>query len=144
MKRQERVLAQHHDLDYAVDRLTLLINAKDDILNERRSRYIVEREYRKLSKAIIAHFDYEESDGYMSEILLNAPQFASQVDLLVKDHATLRGMLQELDTLSYEDGPLTEFQEKICAALEAVRVHEQKENTLLQSYLVEELGRDNC
>ena len=140
MRRQERVLAQHHDLDYAMDRLMLLANAPTDLLNQRRLRYILEREFRKLAKRVLTHFDYEERDGYMSEVILNAPHLTHKVKELVKDHGRLRSLFKELETLSYEDGPIQGFRDRIRAALEAVREHEQAENSLLQSYLVDELG----
>ncbi len=141
MKRSENVLAQHHDLDYAMDRLIMLVMAPNEILDEARSRYILEREQRKLGKVILAHFDYEENEGYMGEVLLNAPQLARQVNALRKDHKDLRTLFQDLETESYDDGSLNHYKDSIIKALEKVRKHEQAENEVLQNYLVEELGR---
>ncbi len=140
MQRQQQVLAQHHDLDYAMDRLKLLANAPVDLLSQDRLRYILEREFRKLSKSVIAHFHYEEKNGYMSEVVLNAPHLSRKIERLVEEHVALRRLLSDLVTKSYEDGAIEEFRDCIEAALEAIRNHEQSENDVLQSYLVDELG----
>ncbi|MFT7616611.1 MAG: hypothetical protein ACI97A_000235 [Planctomycetota bacterium] len=140
MTRQTRVLSQHQDLNYSMDRITLLVNAPKGTLPEDRTKSIIEREFRDLNDNVVNHFSYEETDGYMADVLLQAPHLSAKIDGLLADHKAIRDRLSAIKALSYEDGPVDVFCAEIAEVMHLVRAHERAEHEVLQAFIVDDFG----
>jgi hypothetical protein len=82
---------------------------------------------------LLAHFRFEEQDGYMAPVLKEEPRFEPEVRELLAEH---RHLAQTLDTLIVEVRTASRVQdahqEKLAAWLKSVRLHEGRENNLVQ------------
>jgi hypothetical protein len=87
----------------------------------------------EMRKHLLDHFRFEEQDGYMAPVLKEEPRFEPEVRELLAEHHQLA---QSLDTLLIEVRTAPRVQdaqrEKLAAWLKSVRLHEGRENNLVQ------------
>jgi hypothetical protein len=82
---------------------------------------------------ILAHFQFEEQNGYMTSVLEIHPHLARAVQHLQADHKNLLRSLDEL-TARVRSAPLLnhELQDAVITWVGAVQHHERSENVLVQ------------
>jgi hypothetical protein len=82
---------------------------------------------------LLKHFAFEEQDGYMAPVLREEPRFEPQVRELLAQHSHLA---QTLDTLIADvrtaPGVQDGHRQRLAAWLKSVRLHEGRENQLVQ------------
>ncbi len=87
----------------------------------------------KLRTHLLAHFRFEEQDGYMAPVLQEEPSFEPEVRKLLAEH---RQLAQSLDALLGEVRAAPAVQdahrERLAAWVRSVRLHEGRENQLVQ------------
>ena len=97
-----------------------------------------------LREQLVAHFDEEERDGYLSSALEVAPRFCEQAKHLREEHAQV---LDELDELSHtlasdQHGGMSwvEASERFEAFVAKLHAHECSEHEILQDAFGEDIG----
>lgn len=52
--------------------------------------------FRQFKESVLRHFDFEEVDGYMRIVLERRPHHQQRVDVLQKEHETIKELLERL------------------------------------------------
>jgi hypothetical protein len=91
-----------------------------------------------------AHFAFEESGGFMTEVVNALPNLASKVIHLKEDHKVILDESEELSRIAKEETLTSEtlpnFALRIFSLIRRLERHEQKETALVQSAFVDDLG----
>jgi hypothetical protein len=131
---------QHERLRIDLDRLRLVLLAPADALPEARMLLVLQREAQELSNSLEYHFEFEESGGYMAEVLRARPGLARRVEELRRQHTDL---LQRMKAAAQAGQTLVEVRHQLTAALDAIGDHEGDEVSILQDVLNTDLGEGN-
>ena len=118
------------------DRVRLLCSSLP-MRSTRRSQYL-HRELSVLKRLLSEHFDFEESDGYLTELIARRPSLLPEARRLLQEH---RELLHAVNT-ALDSSPL-DFDAMATASLAAVEQferHERAENLLLQRAYCDDLG----
>jgi hemerythrin-like domain-containing protein len=91
------------------------------------------------------HFEFEESGGFMEEVMKALPNMSPQVEALHRDHEILTYEINDLyrraERLILDNGPTTrEIGEDIRHFLHSLREHERKENALVLRVFLDDVG----
>jgi hypothetical protein len=91
-----------------------------------------------------AHFAFEESGGFMTEVVKALPNLASKVMHLKDDHKAILDQSEELCRIAKEEAltweTLPNFTVQIFSLVRRLERHEQKETALVQSAFADDLG----
>jgi hypothetical protein len=91
-----------------------------------------------------AHFAFEESGGFMTDVIKALPNLASNVTHLKEDHKVILDESEELCKIAKEESLTSEtlptFALRIFILIRRLERHEQKETALVQSAFVDDLG----
>jgi hypothetical protein len=86
------------------------------------------------------HFALEESDAYFGAVLRERPSLSQDVGALRKEHAALLEQLDGLRAMLGEGADAARLRSPTLALLEAFRVHEHREGSLLQELVLRDDG----
>jgi hemerythrin-like domain-containing protein len=91
------------------------------------------------------HFEFEETGGFMEEVVKALPNISPQVETLRCDHQILAYEINELyrraERLILDNGPTSrEIGEDIKHFLHALHEHEKKENELVLHVFLDDIG----
>ena len=91
------------------------------------------------------HFEFEETGGFMEEVMKALPNISPEVDSLRRDHQILFFEINDLyrraERLILDSGPTSrEIGEDIKHFLRLLRVHERKENDLVLRVFLDDVG----
>jgi hypothetical protein len=90
------------------------------------------------------HFELEESDGYLSDLVQKSPGLAATVDRLMHEHSELMGDVNELVKRVREDFAINQDTSDLAHRFGTFRgklaAHEHEENQLLQEAYNLDLG----
>jgi len=89
-----------------------------------------------LSVHMQAHFELEESDGYLSQLVQVSPEASAPVERLLHEHTDLQKEVNELVALARDDfathSDTTELAHRFSKFHSRLATHEQEENKLIQ------------
>jgi hypothetical protein len=106
------------------------------LLGERAGQRVdLAAETRSLANELRAHFEAEESGGYLDVVLEKRPGWSRRVDGLREQH---REILQELADLARR--PAAQIAEQLGPALDRVQAHDTEECDLVQRAVIEDIG----
>jgi hemerythrin-like domain-containing protein len=91
------------------------------------------------------HFEFEETGGFMEEVIKALPNISPQVEALHRDHEILAYEINDLyrraERLILDNGPTTrEIGEDIKHFLHSLRAHETKENAMVLHVFLDDVG----
>ena len=91
------------------------------------------------------HFEFEESGGFMDEVVKALPNVSQQVEALRRDHQIIAYEVNDLykraERLILDTGPTSKgIGEDIRHFLRALREHEKKENELVLRVFLNDVG----
>jgi hemerythrin-like domain-containing protein len=91
------------------------------------------------------HFEFEETGGFMEEVMKALPNISPQVESLRRDHQILTFEINDLyrraERLILDSGPTSrEIGEDIKHFLHSLREHERKENALVLHVFLDDVG----
>jgi hemerythrin-like domain-containing protein len=92
--------------------------------------------------ALVAHFEFEEAGGYLSDALEAAPRLSRQAARIFSEHGALRRSFADLASRARRadsDG-WPSIAQRLSAFGDAMRGHETEENRLLNDALLDDLG----
>lgn len=136
----EQINREHRDLELRIDRLWALLHAPAHILPRGKWRRLLRSESAQLRSETEAHFFNEERGGYFAELLAARPHLARQAGMLEAEHATIRSELVEAAELAAGDASIEVIKARLRALVTALSRHEERENELVQSGMMTDLG----
>lgn len=133
-------------------RLQLLLRAIDEVLSTRSGG----SESQLLCSALVVlltdlqtelpvHFEFEERGGYFSDVMRLAPRMSRELDRLKGDHLDFVERSRALLDLAYDvlrqSGRWGEVQIAFGALSTRLRIHERKENAIMQEVFSLDIGQ---
>jgi hypothetical protein len=93
---------------------------------------------------ITDHFRFEETNGYMDRVRKREPRLDREIDRLGEEHRELGEALRHLIQQAETTTNLTSaFQKEILGWIERVRLHEARENDLVQDAFNLDMGPED-
>ncbi len=86
------------------------------------------------------HFGSEENDSYFGTLVSERPSLAPRVESLRSDHAQIVRSLANIPVRAASGISGLELSNLLGAALDLLQAHEQRENALMQDYLLRDEG----
>jgi hemerythrin len=103
----------------------------------------LDRVLTELSYCVQSHFDFEETGGYMREVLRRLPHRQEVVDALIMEHQLMTVQLRELRHWAIDREDPDGIRAKVGEWLDLLSRHESMENQLmLDAFNVEVGGGD--
>lgn len=106
----------------------------------------VERSLSSLCSHLKAHFTFEESGGFMTEVLNALPNLALSVVRLKEDHKVILAQSEELQRIAEEEvltsEKLSNFILRVLSLIRNLEQHEHKEIALVKGAFVDRPGND--
>lgn len=144
----KKIGLQHHRVFEKVERMRARLGDLISRLGEGRAAaeraVICATLIRDFDWVIHAHFALEERGGYLHEALAEAPRFSRKALDLERQHRRLSEASRELVELSSEAEDSHEGWKRVCELFEMfavdLRAHEEAENEIASSALLEDLG----
>lgn len=94
-----------------------------------------------LRAALLAHFHWEEEDGYMTEVEERRPYLTRAVEQLRQEHRTLAHGLEELlEAVTAAEAPNEDLCARAAGWLRGLRDHERRENLLVEDTFNQDEG----
>jgi hypothetical protein len=136
--------AQHARLDAVLDSLTASLGAVGKRPEDIGTRVEMLRLLRKLEHRLPAHFEYEETGGYLAEALAVAPRLIRRAKRLRGEHSRFSEQLIILTSRAREAGETPGSWAAIATGVRkftyALRQHDLEENQLIQDAFMDDLG----
>lgn len=141
----KKVVDEHNCIKRDLNRILETIQSKilPDSFVEWKLEYIWRiRDFRNV---LLKHFDLEESGGFITEIVKQAPEKAANAKQLNAEHGKI---IRNLDQIishikfveNYDEVALKLIREEVEKFVESLRNHETKENELVQKAFYQEYG----
>ncbi len=135
--RVREIAGQHRDLKLELDRIHLILLAPSDALPKTRMLALLRHEAGKLAVSLEHHFGYEETGGYMSEVLEERPGLNRRVEALQRQHEAL---LRRLEGVGHHDLTLGDVRGELAEVLDVIGEHERDEVAIYQETFATDLG----
>lgn len=100
----------------------------------------LDRVLTELDHCLHSHFEFEETGGYMSEVVRRMPGKQATVQSLVDQHQQLAATLKETRHLVVDREDEERVRELLAGWLELLATHEATENELMQDAFMLEFG----
>ncbi|MFC2088681.1 hemerythrin domain-containing protein [Calditrichota bacterium] len=102
-------------------------------------------ECRDFRNHMLKHFDFEELDGFMKEVMEDAPEVVNVVKKLESEHSSLIEKLDKIiddfQKMEVKEGEkLVEIQQRLKRLIISIKAHEKAENDLIQRVYSQEYG----
>lgn len=98
-----------------------------------------------LQTELPVHFEFEERGGYFSDVMRLAPRMSRELDRLKGDHLDFVERSRALLDLAYDvlrqSGRWGEVQNAFGALSTRLRIHERKENAIMQEVFSLDIGQ---
>ncbi|MCB9882188.1 MAG: hemerythrin domain-containing protein [Planctomycetes bacterium] len=131
---------QHDRIRVLTDRLAILCRSDPAFLPRERWLPVVEHDLHALFDSLTQHFEFEERDGYMNEIVRRDPNQQARAETLLAEHCHMRDGFAALvaDLRSMPDRKV--FQERLAHLLGTLHDHETAEVEFFQLGLLRDVG----
>jgi hypothetical protein len=141
----EQVQQEHADILALLKKLKGLAHSASGTPDERLGwQDGVESSLSSLCSHLKAHFTFEESGGFMTEVVNALPNLALSVVRLKEDHKVILAQSEELQRIAEEDvltsENLSNFILRVLSLIRNLEQHEHKEMVLVQGVFVEDSG----
>jgi hypothetical protein len=134
----ERIIQEHDALRDKVRRIHTLLTEPEPAQGE------VEILLREFLNALIIHFDFEEDEGFFTEVASHAPRLAGQAGKLCIEHREMLRDATELCRFAAAGSPSMpwwrELQTRCHEFSKRLMQHEHEENKLLQEARQSDVG----
>lgn len=124
---------EHEKLATYVVNLRQLLEGEFDWLE-------LDRVLTEFDRCLRAHFAFEETGGYMTEVLRRLPGTTATIETLKREHEQMTADLREVRYLVVDRENPCQVREKLLAILKLLRTHEATENLLVQEAFNTEFG----
>ena len=140
MEKYKAILAQHEELNVALDRLGVIALSRPGPLPARRMVRILGSELRSLGRMLVEPFAYEERGGYMEDVLEKGINLHSRVAELKGQHSALVAEVEALTARTLSGSNLELLKSDILKTLDLIMKHELDEGELIQKTMLEDIG----
>lgn len=124
----EAIRREHTELNRQIGKIKALLGQKDSLAE-------LSAALATLLETVERHFEFEERDGYMDEVLRRRPSLQLEVDQLFNQHAVLRADLQRAFRWSGDNRQWSGLVDLLAQWIASIGRHEARENQLFQEVI---------
>lgn len=131
---------QHQELKGEISRLREVVESKPQGLSDALFRSMVRGEAAQLRERLLAHFEFEETGGYLDPVRVVRPTLVPRVTRLLDQHRKILGDFDQIEEACRGATSLDAVVVMVKCVLDRIGEHEEQEMDLLHDAIMNDLG----